>query len=177
MKKVSRGEETLELRPDTSDKTTAAFGNSNWADEFVGAGASGVQQSESTVDQDWTKEFTGESGVQADLADQWTQEFTSMSFLIDTSIKYPFKDFSRIRIWSSPHRCNHHILKLCEIGEARAEVFRSEAPSQDDFWSQLQRDWDKAAEENPSSMGWLKDSPLGPTGEVRKYILLFGLLT
>nr|CAG4647009.1 EOG090X054E [Megafenestra aurita]SVE92358.1 EOG090X054E [Megafenestra aurita] len=48
---------------------------------------------------------------------------------------------------------------------ASAEVFRSEAPSHDDFWSQLQQDWDKAADENPSSFGWLKETPHDPLNE------------
>ena len=37
-------------------------------------------------------------------------------------------------------------------GKASADIFRVADPptQQDDFWSQLQSDWDKAAEENPS---------------------------
>ena len=45
-------------------------------------------------------------------------------------------------------------------------MFRSEAPSHDDFWSQLQQDWDKAADENPSSFGWLKETSQDPLNEV-----------
>lgn len=53
------------------------------------------------------------------------------------------------------------------IGGASAEVFRADTgPSQDDFWSQLQRDWDKAAEENPSTLGWLKETPPDTSSEV-----------
>jgi len=49
-------------------------------------------------------------------------------------------------------------------GGASAEVFKSNTSYQDDFWSQLQKDWDKAAEENPS-LGWLKGTPLDPVNE------------
>nr|CAG4641654.1 EOG090X054E [Eurycercus lamellatus] len=123
MQKVSRGEETLESTTETAG-ATAAFGNSNWADEFTGAEANGViLQPGSSADIDWTAEFTGQ---QPDLAEQWSQEFT---------------------------------------GNSSAEVFRSDPPLQDDFWSQLQRDWDKAADENPSSLGWLKEAPFDSSNE------------
>ena len=134
MKKVSQGEETLEPRgygAEAAPKTTAAFGNSNWADEFIGAEANGAtRQPGPTADEDWTAEFTGRQ--QPDLADQWSREFTGES----------------------------------------AEVFRSDAPSTSggDFWSQLQQDWEKAAEENPS-LGWLKETPLSSSTEV--LLLLF----
>lgn len=44
-------------------------------------------------------------------------------------------------------------------------MFKSSTSYQDDFWSQLQKDWDKAAEEDPS-LGWLKGTPLDPVDEV-----------
>nr|CAG4636969.1 EOG090X054E [Ceriodaphnia reticulata]SVE72904.1 EOG090X054E [Ceriodaphnia reticulata] len=122
MQKVNQGEETLGTTS-TEARSAAAYGNSNWADEF--AGAEGVtKQPESSADQDWAAEFA--TNRQPDLAEQWTQEFS---------------------------------------GGASAEVFRSEAPSHDDFWSQLQQDWDKAAEENPGSYGWLKETPQDPSNE------------
>lgn len=121
MKKVSNGEEKLEP-PGEAAKTTAAFGNSNWADEFV----SGAAQ-KTTPDEDWATEFAGRP--QPDLAEQWSREFTGES----------------------------------------AEVFRSDAPvASDDFWSQLQQDWEKAAEENPS-LGWLKEPPLSSSTEVNPW--------
>lgn len=69
MKNISSGQETLEPEA-SSAKTTNAFGNSNWAEEFT-SGAEGAQAS---TDLDWTKEFT--SNVKPDLAEEWTQEFT-----------------------------------------------------------------------------------------------------
>nr|SVE73524.1 EOG090X054E [Daphnia atkinsoni] len=115
MQKVSQGEEHL-TDESKSTATTAAYGNSNWAEEF--AGAEGVvKQPESSSDQDWTAEFT--SNHQPDLAEQWTKEFS---------------------------------------GGASAEVFRGENPSNNDFWSQLQQDWEKAADDNPASYGWLKET-------------------
>ena len=72
MQKVNHGEETLGATS-TEARSTAAYGNSNWVDEF--AGAEGVtRQPESSADQDWAAEF----GVnrQPDLAEQWTQEFS-----------------------------------------------------------------------------------------------------
>lgn len=61
------------------------------------------------------------------------------------------------------------IIKYVFEGGASAEVFKSEAPNQEDFWSQLQRDWDKAAEENPS-LGWLKETPLDSFSDVKKLL-------
>lgn len=56
------------------------------------------------------------------------------------------------------------------LGGPSAEVFRSEVPSQDDFWSQLQQDWNKAAEENPTNLTWVKEIPHDPFNEVRRKI-------
>nr|CAG4638415.1 EOG090X054E [Cyclestheria hislopi] len=39
-------------------------------------------------------------------------------------------------------------------GAASAEVFQTE----NDFWSRLQGEWEKAAEENPEDLGWLKEN-------------------
>ncbi|XP_057365948.1 peroxisomal targeting signal 1 receptor-like isoform X1 [Daphnia carinata] len=112
MQRVSQGEENLT----TELKSTAAYGNSNWAEEF--AGADGViKQPESSSDQDWAAEFT--TNHQPDLAEEWTKEFSD---------------------------------------GASAEVFRSGNSSNNDFWSQLQQDWEKAADDNPSSYGWLKET-------------------
>lgn len=70
MHKVSQGEEDLGTG---EARSTAAYGNSNWADEF--AGAEGVtRHPESSSDQDWAAEFT--ANPQPDLAEQWTQEFS-----------------------------------------------------------------------------------------------------
>nr|CAH0112176.1 unnamed protein product [Daphnia galeata] len=119
MHKVSQGEEDLTSEP----RTTHAYGNSNWAEEF--AGSEGItKQPESSADQDWAAEFT--TNQQPDLAEKWTKEFND---------------------------------------GASAEVFRSENPSQDDFWSQLQQDWEKAADENPASYGWLKETQQDPLSE------------
>ena len=74
MQKVSRGEETLGATAEVSTdaaKTTAAFGNSNWADEFVAEANNPISTS---ADQDWTSEFVG--GAPADLADDWSREFS-----------------------------------------------------------------------------------------------------
>ncbi len=49
---------------------------------------------------------------------------------------------------------------------ASAEVFRGGNPAQDDFWSQLQQDWEKAADDNPASYGWLKETQQDPLSEV-----------
>lgn len=144
MHKVSQGEEDLGTG---EARSTAAYGNSNWADEF--AGAEGVtKHPESSSDQDWAAEFT--TNPQPDLAEQWTQEFSGNS--VDSSGGKLI------------------MTTLCCVsgyeGGASAEVFRSEAPAHDDFWSQLQQDWDKAADENPSTFGWLKETPNDPTNEV-----------
>jgi len=69
MQKVSRGEETLGATD--AAKTTAAFGNSNWADEFV---AEANKPSTTSADQDWASEFAGRAP--ADLADDWSREFS-----------------------------------------------------------------------------------------------------
>ena len=156
MHQIERGEVTLNSQTEQVDqdqnaaRSTLAFGNSNWAEEFLGVGATAnegngvVQQPSSSADQDWTKDFlAGASEIQSrpsDLADQWTQEFTE---------------------------------------GASAEVFRSDN-SQEDFWLKLQQDWDKAAEEDPSSMGWLKEPPADATtqNEVFQpivYLFLFSL--
>jgi hypothetical protein len=45
-------------------------------------------------------------------------------------------------------------------------VFRGGNPAQDDFWSQLQQDWEKAADDNPASYGWLKETQQDPLSEV-----------
>ncbi len=145
MQKVNQGEETLGATS-TEARSTAAYGNSNWADEF--AGAEGVtRQPESSADQDWAAEFATTNRT-PDLAEQWTQEFSGKKlFLLILS-----KILNAIVYHSE--------------GGASAEVFRSEAPSNDDFWSQLQQDWDKAADENPGSYGWLKETPQDPSNEV-----------
>lgn len=44
-------------------------------------------------------------------------------------------------------------------------------PSQEDFWSQLQRDWETAADENPSAMGWLKD-PLSDSSQDVSHLII-----
>lgn len=56
-------------------------------------------------------------------------------------------------------------------GKASADIFRVADPptQQDDFWSQLQSDWDKAAEENPSNMGWLKETSADATSAHDQY--------
>lgn len=45
-------------------------------------------------------------------------------------------------------------------------MFRGGNPAQDDFWSQLQQDWEKAADDNPASYGWLKETQQDPLSEV-----------
>ena len=140
MHKVSQGEEDLTSEP----RTTNAYGNSNWAEEF--AGSEGItKQPESSADQDWAAEFT--TNQQPDLAEKWTKEFNGSALVKVLNLFYLY------------------IFSFYKDG-ASAEVFRSENPSQDDFWSQLQQDWEKAADENPASYGWLKETQQDPLSEV-----------
>lgn len=70
MHKVSQGEENLTT---TDPRTTAGYGNSNWAEEFIGV--EGItKEPQQSADQDWTKEFV--ANPQPDLADEWTREFS-----------------------------------------------------------------------------------------------------
>ena len=46
-------------------------------------------------------------------------------------------------------------------------MFKSDSSYQDDFWGQLQREWDKAAEDNPS-LSWLKGTPIDPLSDVTR---------
>lgn len=77
MKKVSQGEETLNStaseRVVTINNTTIAHSNSNWAEEFI---------QEQNLDLDWASDFTSGNPVSqvTDVAEQWTKEFTSISF-------------------------------------------------------------------------------------------------
>nr|CAG4646219.1 EOG090X054E [Macrothrix elegans] len=107
MNKLSTGEETLE----PGARSTAAYGNSNWAEEFLVDGI--VKEPETSTDLDWTKELLGDK---PDMAEQWEKEFT---------------------------------------GPPSGESFRADAP-RENFWSQLQEEWDKAALENPSNYSWLE---------------------
>nr|CAG4643172.1 EOG090X054E [Ilyocryptus agilis] len=52
------------------------------------------------------------------------------------------------------------------VGGNSAESSRVDGDNiaQDDFWVQLQRDWEKAADENPS-LGWLKEPPADSSNE------------
>lgn len=83
MQKVSQGEENLNA-PAAEPRTTAAYGNSNWAEEF--AGAEGItKQPNSSADQDWAAEFN--TNQPTDLADQWTQEFTGNLIVLYICLK------------------------------------------------------------------------------------------
>lgn len=92
----------------------------------------------------WVDEFAGPSSEkeiqEPNLDLDWADEFTNTNQTTDEKWAQEF------------------------TGGASAEVFKSDASYQDDFWSQLQKDWDKAAEENPS-LGWLRGSPLDPISE------------
>ena len=79
MQKVSRGEETLGASATDAAKTTAAFGNSNWADEFV---AEAKNLSTTSTDQDWASEFAARAP--ADLADDWSREFSGSQLTLSS---------------------------------------------------------------------------------------------
>nr|CAG4648627.1 EOG090X054E [Polyphemus pediculus] len=90
----------------------------------------------------WADEFVGQQEPNLDL--DWAAEFSEKSQTAPRDVAEQWtREFT---------------------GEASAEVFKNETPYQDDFWSQLQRDWDKAAESNPS-LGWLKDTPVDTLNE------------
>ncbi|XP_046462391.1 peroxisomal targeting signal 1 receptor-like isoform X2 [Daphnia pulex] len=94
----------------------------------------------------WAEEFSGSEGVTRQpesSADQdWAAEFTT-NRQPDSADEWT-KEFS---------------------DGASAEVFRGGNPAQDDFWSQLQQDWEKAADDNPASYGWLKETQQDPLSE------------
>lgn len=76
MQKISAGEDIM-TQNDNLARTTTAYGNSNWAEEFVGA--EGItKEPKSSADQDWTKEFM--ANKPADLSEEWTREFTGINF-------------------------------------------------------------------------------------------------
>jgi len=97
-----------------------------------------------TGQNNWADEFAGPNSEittqEPNLDLDWAEEFITTNQTVDEK-------------WSQEF-----------TGGASAEVFKSNTSYQDDFWSQLQKDWDKAAEENPS-LGWLKGTPLDPVNE------------
>nr|CAG4642479.1 EOG090X054E [Evadne anonyx] len=103
-----------------------------------------VDGTSSTGQSNWADEFAGSSGItdqEPNLDLDWAEEFTFKTN--QTTDEKWVQEFT---------------------GGASAEMFKSDAANQDDFWSQLQKDWDKAAEEDPS-LGWLKGTPLEPVNE------------
>jgi len=96
----------------------------------------------------WADEFTGSNSsaraaVEPNLDVDWTEEFIETN---QASVPTDEK-------WAQEF-----------TGGASAEVFKSDSSYQDDFWGQLQREWDKAAEDNPS-LSWLKGTPIDPLSD------------
>nr|SVE75092.1 EOG090X054E [Daphnia dolichocephala] len=167
-----------------------AFDENNWAEDFLRKEPYVIPEDLPSAS-GWSQEFLdspGYMGAVDDYSLEWDThwdsltshiekpEFTAPGALAQTAgeiidrmkdPKFAHSEFLQFmqKVSQGEENLTAEPKSAAVYDGASAEVFRGENSSNGDFWSQLQQDWEKAADDNPSSYGWLKETQRDPSNE------------